>query len=247
MLLGCGRLVPVTGRQSTGNFWPCAGGGDGRRLACGCKRLGWLPLHRERWGGGLSYSHSCSCLCPARGGVSPPTRPWLAYVSGLCRCGGTARGCRHRSRAAAIARLADDPSMRQRMGEAGRRTVQQRFNWPVVARLHRQLYAELAERRLAGYEQSGLEGQHPLRGDPFRDFAPFATGCLTPETELRLAMPLSELQHRLNNLSSLDLCYGQLHASSTDLQQLLLQLHREAAPDLLPNAFAQPMACQETR
>ena len=50
--------------------------------------------------------------------------------------------------AAAIARLAEDPELRQRMGEAGRQTVQQRFDWSVVARLHHQLYAELAERRL---------------------------------------------------------------------------------------------------
>ena len=68
--------------------------------------------------------------------------------------------------AAAIARLAEDPALRKRMGEAGRQTVQQRFDWSVVARLHHQLYAELAERRRAGQEFSGLEGQHPLRGDP---------------------------------------------------------------------------------
>ena len=94
------------------------------------------------------------------------------------------------------------------MGEAGRQTVQQRFDWPVVARLHHQLYAELAERRCAGQECSGLKAQHPLRGDPFRDFAPFATACLGPETELRLAMPLPELQHRLSNLTSLDRAMG---------------------------------------
>ena len=41
--------------------------------------------------------------------------------------------------AAAIARLAGDPSLRKRMGEAGRQTVQQRFDWPVVARLHSSL------------------------------------------------------------------------------------------------------------
>ena len=34
-------------------------------------------------------------------------------------------------------------------------TVQQRFDWPVVARLHHQLYAELAERRRAGREALG--------------------------------------------------------------------------------------------
>ena len=131
--------------------------------------------------------------------------------------------------AAAIARIAEDPALRQRMGEAGRQTVQQRFAWPVVARLHHQLYAELAERRRAGQGCSGVEGQHPLRGDPFRDFASFASGCLGPETELRLAMPLPELQERLNNLTSLDRCYEQLHASPADVQQLLVQLQGDGA------------------
>ena len=131
--------------------------------------------------------------------------------------------------AAAIKCLAEDPALRQRMGEAGCQTVKQRLDWPVVARLHHELYSELAERRRAGQECSGLETQHPLRGDPFRDFAPFATACLGPETELRLAMPLPELQHQLNNLTSLDSCYGQLHASPADVQRLLVQLHGEGA------------------
>ena len=65
--------------------------------------------------------------------------------------------------AAAIARLAEDPALRQRMGEAGRQTVQQRFDWPVVARLHHQLYAELAERRRAGQE-ARLGGSAPAAG-----------------------------------------------------------------------------------
>ena len=66
-----------------------------------------------------------------------------------------------------------------------------------------------------------------MRGDPFRDFAPFATSSLRPDTELRLAMPLPELQHRLVNLTSLDCCYEQLHASPSDVQRLMLQIHNE--------------------
>ena len=129
--------------------------------------------------------------------------------------------------AEAIALLAGDSALRQRMGDAGRQTVQQRFDWPVVARLHHQLYAELAERRRAGHGSSGMDIQHPLRGDPFRDFAPFATACLEPETELGLAMPLAELQDRVNNLTSLDCRYRQLHASQEEVQQLLEQLQSE--------------------
>ena len=130
--------------------------------------------------------------------------------------------------ALAIARLAEDSALRHRMGEAGRQSAQQHFDWPVVARMHHQLYAELAERRLSGQEFSGMEAQHPLRGDPFRDFAPFATACMRPETQLSLSMPLSELLHRLNNLTSLDRCYGELHARPADLQRLLEQLQNQA-------------------
>ena len=64
--------------------------------------------------------------------------------------------------AVAIARLADNPSLRHRMGDAGRQTVKQRFDWPLVAKLHHQLYSELAELRCAGSGGSGLEVQHPL-------------------------------------------------------------------------------------
>ena len=79
----------------------------------------------------------------------------------------------------AIALLVDDTALRHRMGDAGRKNVQLRFDWPVVARLHHQLYAELAEIRRSGQGASGLLAQHPLRADPFRDFAP-RDGTLRP-------------------------------------------------------------------
>ena len=130
--------------------------------------------------------------------------------------------------AAAIACLAEDPALRQRMGEAGRQTVQQRFDWPVVARLHHQLYLELAERRRAGQESSGVEAQHPLRGDPFRDLHRLLRPAPAPKPSC-LAMPLPEIEHRLSNLTSLDRFYEQLHASTADVQRLLVQLQGEGA------------------
>ena len=42
-------------------------------------------------------------------------------------------------------------------------------------------------------------------------------------------MPLPELQHRLDNLTRLDRCYGQLHASPADVHRLLVQLQGEGA------------------
>ena len=200
-----------------------------RRVAGGRERLGRLPLHRERWGGGLPGA----TLAPshARQGEELALQHDHGLLSYQDYVGAVAQHVAVDTEAAAvaIARLAEDPALRQRMAEAGRQTVRQRFDWPVVARLHHQLYAELAERRCAGQGHSGLEAQHPLRADPFRDFAPFATACLGPETELRLAMPLPELQHRLSNLTRLDRCYGQLHASPADLQRLLVQLQGEGA------------------
>ena len=52
--------------------------------------------------------------------------------------------------AAIIARLAEDPVLRKRMGEAGRHTVQQRFDWSGSGAPAPELYAELAERRRSG-------------------------------------------------------------------------------------------------
>ena len=102
----------------------------------------------------------------------------------------------------------------------------------MVARLHHQLYAELSDRRSNGQGIAGMGDLHPLRGDPFRDFAPFATTSLGPETVLRLALPLSELQNRLNNLTNLDCFYKQLHFGSASLQRLLLQLESEGPSPL---------------
>ena len=195
--MGGGRSVPFLGRQSPGNIRSGAGGGDGGGAAGGGERLGRLPLHRERWGGGLPVP----TLAPSHAKQGEELA--LQHDHGLLTyqdyVGSVAQhvAVNTEAAAAAIARLAEDPALRQRMGDAGRQTVRQRFDWPVVARLHHQLYAELAERRCAGQERSGLEAQHPLRADPFRDFALFATASLGPETELRLAMPLPELQHRL--------------------------------------------------
>ena len=143
--------------------------------------------------------------------------------------------------AAAIVRLVHDPDLRQSMGNAGRQTVKERFDWPVVARLHHQLYLELAERRRAGQERPSLNVQHPLRADPFRDFAPFATACLGPDTQLSLARSLPELQHLLNNLTSLDRFYEQMHASPSVLQQLLCQIQSEGPCPLRRILIAWPV------
>jgi len=75
--------------------------------------------------------------------------------------------------AEAIARLADDPELRRRMGEAGRARARASFAWPVVIRAYEALWAELAERRAeAGPPAAGIPSVAP---DPFDAFAGFAT------------------------------------------------------------------------
>jgi glycosyltransferase involved in cell wall biosynthesis len=48
--------------------------------------------------------------------------------------------------AAAINRLLADPALRERMGQAGRRRVEERFSWRVIAQRTADLYRSLAGR-----------------------------------------------------------------------------------------------------
>ena len=229
LLLGCGGCVSFACGQPSGNFWSR----PVEAMAAG------VPVVVSDWDG---YRYTVSSgvegfriptLAPAHSEQGEELA--LQHDHGLLSyqdyAGAVAQHVAVDTEAAAmaIAQLAEDPALRQRMGEAGRQTVRKCFDWPVVARLHNQLYGELAELRRAGDGRSGLEGQHPLRADPFRDFAPFATACLRPDTELLLAMPLPELQYRLNTLTSLDRFYEQLHATPTQLRRLLEQLNSEVA------------------
>jgi glycosyltransferase involved in cell wall biosynthesis len=89
--------------------------------------------------------------------------------------------------ATAIASLAASPDLRCRMGEAGQRRVRDMFDWAVVAPQYRALAAELAVIRSAHTRQAPpTVARRPVKGDPFRDFAGFASSTLKPETRLRL-------------------------------------------------------------
>lgn len=52
--------------------------------------------------------------------------------------------------AAGINRIAGDPALAKRMGEAGRRRAEEQFSWRAIAKKTLELYEALAERRAAG-------------------------------------------------------------------------------------------------
>jgi glycosyltransferase involved in cell wall biosynthesis len=93
----------------------------------------------------------------------------------------------HVGRAAeAIAELTRNPELRRRMGAAGRVRVREAFDWPVVVRQLTGLFEELAALRAATPGGAASHRLHPLRGDPFADFAGFATHDLGLDRRLRL-------------------------------------------------------------
>jgi glycosyltransferase involved in cell wall biosynthesis len=93
----------------------------------------------------------------------------------------------HVGRAAeALGRLIADPALRRRMGEAGRARVRSAFDWKVVAAQYNALVDELARRRQAAISLPSRHRISPVKGDPFRDFAGFATATLSPQTRLRV-------------------------------------------------------------
>lgn len=90
--------------------------------------------------------------------------------------------------------LIGDPAMRRRMGEAGRTRALADYDWAVIYRRYRELWAELASRRrhaLADHNVTAwlakAPGAHPALEDPFRIFAHYPTTAIRPDTIVRAA------------------------------------------------------------
>jgi hypothetical protein len=139
----------------------------------------------------------------------------------------------------ALVRLGADPNLRRSMGEAGRRKVRERFDWSVVAGHYRRLFEELQQCRLSS-SSAETRQLHPLRANPFNDFAGFATTQLELDTRLELACELESALAALGQLTRLDRCYEGCHAQQGELQQLLQVLHHlgPSVPRQLLASFA---------
>ena len=128
--------------------------------------------------------------------------------------------------AQAITKLAINPALRRLMGANSLSNVQARFGWPTIARQYHDLFLELAEIRIMAPGQS-LRKLHPLRGNPFADFACFATSNLHSQAMVRLNSELSSCLGLLDNLTRLDLVYGECHADLAELRNLLTDLEKK--------------------
>jgi hypothetical protein len=93
----------------------------------------------------------------------------------------------HVGRAAeALAALIRSPELRRRMGEAGRARARAVFDWPVVVGELKAVMTELEAIRAKAPGEASARSflRNPVKGDPFADFAGFATDILGPETPL---------------------------------------------------------------
>lgn len=109
-------------------------------------------------------------------GALGETLALLQYVDAIGYAGYTGAVAQHTAvsvpgTAAALTALIESPDLRMRMGEAGRRTAQDRFAWPVVIEQYLALFDELADLRSACGTPRADVRMNPLRGDPFSDFA----------------------------------------------------------------------------
>ena len=115
--------------------------------------------------------------------------------------------------AQAIAELAASKDLRRRMGAAGRARVREQYDWPVIARAYHALVDELAAIRAASPDPQPRRRMDPAKGDPFRDFAHFATATLTLDTRLAAPAGVTADQVRQAGTVALDGAFPGLRAT----------------------------------
>jgi glycosyltransferase involved in cell wall biosynthesis len=84
--------------------------------------------------------------------------------------------------------LIEDPALRRRMGDAGRRRAQEDFDWKSILVRYRELWTDLAERRRSDAVLFGPPplAERPERMDPFALFAGYPSQLLADAHPLQL-------------------------------------------------------------
>ncbi|MFN4177058.1 glycosyltransferase family 4 protein [Phenylobacterium sp.] len=144
--------------------------------------------------------------------------------------------------AEALAALIRSPDLRRRMGAAGRARVRSAFDWPVVARQFRELVEELSRVRAAAADPPMGARIHPVSGDPFRDFAHFATQVLDAETRLTAVPGVTGEDVLRTESVELDRAYAGLRARPEACAQALDLLAANGAMTVREILLAFPSA-----
>ncbi len=90
----------------------------------------------------------------------------------------------------ALVRLAEDPGLRRKMGESGRKRARQLYDWRAVVAAYQELWAELAEIRATAQETTPVAPDRPadpLKGDPFALFKGHPTATIGRSDTLALS------------------------------------------------------------
>jgi glycosyltransferase involved in cell wall biosynthesis len=120
----------------------------------------------------------------------------------------------------ALTALIRSPELRRRMGAAGRMRVRALFDWPVIAKGVDALVEELAMRRQEGRATAHpAGGLQPSKGDPFRDFAGFASQVLSDDTALAVAEGVTAADLEKSLSIQLDVAFGGYRANAEEIAQ----------------------------
>jgi glycosyltransferase involved in cell wall biosynthesis len=130
--------------------------------------------------------------------------------------------------AAALTALVESPDLRRTMGAAGRQRVRELFDWQVVAPQYVALAEELAQVRAASPEPRVRTPRHPAKGDPFRDFAGFASQTIKRDTRFRLREGAGAADLDRSAGVELDQFAGVWRATNEECEAILVML--EAGP-----------------
>jgi len=91
----------------------------------------------------------------------------------------------------ALKRLIETPSLRLKMGSAGKERANATYNWPKIILAYEDLWLELANRRVSDKEINPLtigSPFHPSRPDPFDMFASFPSKKISEEGKIELVI-----------------------------------------------------------
>jgi starch synthase len=91
----------------------------------------------------------------------------------------------------ALKRLIENPSLRFKMGSAGKERANSIYNWPKIISAYEDLWSELARRRVSDEEINPLvigSPFHPSRPDPFDMFASFPSRQFSENGKIELVI-----------------------------------------------------------